>query len=107
MTFFIDYASVDRDAPPGLERAKGAGLRGAIVRGAYSTWADPTCARDREAIRAAGLVFGAYLMPDFDVGAPEPEEQVRLFFASAGLIPGQDLVPIIDLEWSRGIAATT
>jgi GH25 family lysozyme M1 (1,4-beta-N-acetylmuramidase) len=106
MTFLIDYASVDGNRPPDFARAKAAGLRGAIVRAAYSTWPDVTCARDRAAIRDAGLVFGAYLMPVTDRGAPEPEEQVRVYLANACLIPGRDFAPVLDLEWSRGIAAT-
>jgi len=106
MTFLIDYAAIDGNRVPDLARAKAAGLRGAIVRAAYSTWPDVTCARDRAAIRDAGLVFGAYLMPVTNRGAPDPEEQVRVYLANACLIPGRDFAPVLDLEWPHGIAAT-
>jgi len=81
-------------------------VRFAILRASYSTHPDLTCARDRDAVRAAGLVFGAYLFPVTDVGAPDPEEQIEIYLASAGLIPGRDLPPVLDLEWPRGFAAT-
>jgi GH25 family lysozyme M1 (1,4-beta-N-acetylmuramidase) len=102
----VDYASVDGDSRPSLAAAKAAGLRFAFIRASYSTWADPTCARDRDAIRAAGLTFGAYLFPVTDHGAPEPEEQVAAFVRGAGLDRDRDFAPVIDLEWPGGIAKT-
>lgn len=104
--FGIDYASVDGNKPPDLAAAKAAGLRFAIVRGSYSTWQDPTCSRDRAAIRAAGLTFGAYLFPVMNAGAPTPEEQVRQFLQHAELEPSRDFAGVLDLEWPGGIAKT-
>jgi GH25 family lysozyme M1 (1,4-beta-N-acetylmuramidase) len=106
MILGLDYASVDENARPDLEAACAAGVRFAIVRASYSTLPDPTCTRDRDAIRAAGLVFGAYTFPVTNVNAPDPEEQIETYIASAGLIPGCDLPPVLDLEWPHGIAAT-
>jgi GH25 family lysozyme M1 (1,4-beta-N-acetylmuramidase) len=106
MNLGIDYASVDGDTPPNLKLARAAGLRFAIVRGSYSTWADPTAARDRDAIRAAGLTFGAYLFPVTTVKAPTPEEQVAAFVLAAGLDRSRDFAPVIDLEWPGGLART-
>ena len=63
MMLGVDYASVDSNGRPNLDAAKAVGLRFAFVRATYAKWADLTCARDRDAIRAAGLVFGAYMFP--------------------------------------------
>lgn len=106
MTFGIDYASVDGNRPPDFTAAKAVGLRFAFVRAAYSTWTDVTCSRDRAAIRSAGLIYGAYLFPVMDVGAPPPEDQVRVFLSGAQLLPGHDFAPVLDLEWPKGISAT-
>ena len=104
--FGIDYASVDENKPPDLAKAKAAGLRFAIIRAAYAAWEDPTCSRDRDRIRDAGLQFGAYLFPLMTAGAPTPEEQVRAFLLHAELVPFRDFAPVLDLEWPGGIAKT-
>ena len=106
MILGVDYASVDSNSRPNLEAAKALGLRFAFVRGTYSKWADLTCARDRDAIRAAGLVFGAYMFPVMNKGAPEPEEQVAAFVLAAGLDVSHDFAPVLDLEWPGGLAKT-
>lgn len=106
MILGLDYASVDSNRPPDLAAAHAAGVRFAIIRAAYAAWTDPTCARDRDAIRSAGMTFGAYLFPLISLGNPEPEEQVRVALAGAGLIPCRDLPLVIDLEWPHGFAAT-
>lgn len=106
MILGVDYASVDGDAKPDLAAARTAGLRFAIIRAAYAAWQDPTCARDRDAIRAAGLTFGAYLFPLFGSSNPPPETQVKTALAGAGLIPGKDLPLVLDIEFPRGLAGT-
>ena len=106
MMLGIDYASVDGNSKPNLAVARAAGLRFAFVRATYAKWADLTAARDRDAIRDAGLVFGAYLFPVMTRGAPEPEEQVAAFVLAAGLERSRDFAPVIDLEWPGGIAKT-
>lgn len=106
MMLGVDYASVDSDKPPDLAAARAAGLRFAFVRATYAKWADPTAARDRDAIRKAGLVFGAYLFPVMATSSPEPEEQVAAFVLAAGLDRTRDFAPVIDLEWPGGITKT-
>lgn len=106
MILGVDYASVDGDAKPDLAAARAAGIRFAIIRAAYAGWQDPTCARDRDAIRAAGLTFGAYLFPLMGASQPPPETQVKAALASAGLIPGKDLPLVLDIEFPKGISAT-
>ena len=103
----IDYAAVDGDAAPDLAAAIAAGVRFAIIRGSYERWPDPTCARDRDAIRTAGLTYGAYMFALPGPAHPTPEEQVATFEAGAHLNPGQDLPAVIDIEFpGKGIAAT-
>lgn len=102
----VDYASVDGNARPDFTAARTAGCRFAIVRGAYGTYRDPVVARDRDAIRSSGLVFGAYLFPRIAIDQSPPEVQVSAFAAAIGpLMPG-DLPPTIDVEFPRGITAT-
>jgi GH25 family lysozyme M1 (1,4-beta-N-acetylmuramidase) len=102
----LDYASVDGNKPPDLAAARAAGLRFAFVRATYAKWADATAARDRDAIRKAGLVFGAYLFPVMAASSPAPEEQVAEFVLAAELDRSSDFAPVIDLEWPGGIAKT-
>lgn len=106
MMLGLDYASVDGNKPPDLAAARAAGLRFAFVRATYSKWADATALRDRDAIRKAGLVFGAYLFPVMDETAAEPEEQVAAFVLAAELDRSNDFAPVLDLEWPGGIAKT-
>lgn len=105
-TLFADWAFPDGNKPPSLVDAKRAGLAGGIIRADFSTWKDPTLARDRDALRAAGLVYSAYTMPDYSATAPAPETQVDVAFEYAQLLPGVDLPMWLDIEFSRGIAAT-
>lgn len=106
MILGCDYAAVDGNAKPDFAAARGAGLRFAVVRAAYGIEPDPTCARDRDAIRAAGLVFGAYLFLVAELSAPHPEQQVRAAVRAAGLIPGRDLPLAIDVEFPRVLSGT-
>lgn len=103
MILGIDYASVDSNARPNLAAAKSVGLRFAFVRASYDAWSDPTAARDRDAIRAAGLVFGAYLFP---IVGHDPERQVHAFYVGAGLVKGRDFPPVLDIEFPGGIEKT-
>lgn len=106
MILGLDYASVDNDRPPDLAAARAAGVRFAIIRAAYAAWQDPTCARDRDAICAAGLTFGAYMFPLLGASNPPPETQVKVALTGAELIPGRDLPLVLDIEFPRGLAGT-
>ena len=104
----VDYAKVDGNArlgPAGWLAQKANGVDFAIVRGSYEKWADPTAARDAPDIRAAGIVFGAYMFPMPGKGHPTATEQVKAFVASNTLRAG-DFPPVLDVEFPQGIAAT-
>lgn len=105
MMLVVDYASVDDPGKPDFAAAYRAGIRAAIVRGAYGAWPDPV-ALHRDAIRSAGMTYGSYLFLVAHQSAPTPEDQVAAFLKQAGLIPGKDLPPALDIEFPRGIAAT-
>jgi lysozyme len=99
----IDYASVDGDRVPDLVAAKATGLRFAFIRGCWAKWADATFARDCAAIRAAGLVLGAYMGPAIGDAYPSPEEQVALLPE----LESGDFAPVLDVEFpAPGISAT-
>lgn len=106
MILGLDYASIDSNAKPDLAAARAVGVRFAIVRAAYAAWTDPTPARDRDAIRAAGLTFGAYLFPLLGASHPTPEEQVKIALDGAELIPGRDLPLALDIEFPGGLGRT-
>lgn len=69
---------------------------------------DQTFARLAPLARAAGLVVGAYLFPDFSLHAPSAAEQVANFDAAGGtLIAGTDLPPMLDIEYpGKGVVET-
>lgn len=104
MKIGIDIASVDRNKPADWLAAKGAGVAFAIFRANYSTWEDPTWAIEASRARDAGIIVGAYIMPDYRAGAPEPEAQM-LAFANHVHCASSDFPPTIDVEFSS-IAAT-
>lgn len=106
MILGADYAAVDGNARPDFAAARAAGVRFVIIRASYSTSADPTAARDRDAIRAAGLTYGAYAFLVMNHDSPAPEDQVHAAFAAAGLIPGRDLPIVLDVEFPHGIQTT-
>lgn len=106
MILGADYASVDGNHAPDFAAASAAGVRFVIVRASYSTSADSTAARDRDAIRAAGLTYGAYAFLVMNHDSPSPEDQVQAAFVGAGLIPGRDLPLVLDVEFPHGIQAT-
>jgi peptidoglycan hydrolase-like protein with peptidoglycan-binding domain len=110
----VDYASPDGNAPPNFAAAKQAGVRFAIVRAVYGRslnttpgpYLDPTWARDKNAILAAGLKRGAYLFLCFErtgKTTPTPEAQANAFADYVGLLPFQDFVPMIDVEEASDI----
>lgn len=105
MSLVLDWAGVDRDAPPDLTKPRELGVRACVVRSTYSTSDDPTDQRDRAAILAAGMVFGAYMFPVFDRGAPSPADQVAAFVRGTTLTR-RDFPPVLDVEFPHGIAAT-
>jgi len=108
-----DYASIDGDAHPDFAAAKGAGARFVIPRGIYGRqvsgqpytgpFRDPVWARDKDAIKAAGLMRSAYLFLCFEkpgVSTPSPEEQAQAFIDYVQLEPFHDWVPMFDVEES-------
>lgn len=105
----IDYAGVDAPKPPNIARMKLAGMEFAILRATYGTSADRTFQRDFPKLKAAGIVCGAYMFPVMRKDR-EPEPQVAAFVAATkkagGLIPGVDLPPVFDVEFSKGVKAT-
>lgn len=102
----LDYASEDENGVPDFEKAHNTGVRFVFLRASVGSWQDPTPARDRDAIRAAGIIFGSYLAPKIAVGAPRQSEQVAAFATASGLQRGIDMAPAIDVEFSQGIVAT-
>lgn len=104
----VDFASVDGNkqlGPDGWKAQRENGLDFAIVRGSYEKWADSTAARDAPDIRAAGIVFGAYMFPMPGKGHPTAAEQVRTF-TQANTLRSGDFPPVLDVEFPQGIAAT-
>lgn len=112
----IDWFAFDDNGPhPDLVAAikNVPELAYAYVRAAFSTSVDDfdpntpgiqDAAQQLDAIEAAGLVAGSYLMPDYRKGAAPAVAQMRTFGEHCGLRPGR-LPYIIDLELGgRGLA---
>lgn len=104
----VDLASVDGDKNTDWVAVKAAGVSFVVERCSWNKWADATAAHDRDAIRAAGLTYCAYMGPAISVlpGYASPEDQADVAIAGAGLIPGRDLMLVIDIEFPKGIAGT-
>ncbi len=113
----IDYASVDENQPPDVLKARAAGVKFAIVRGAYTigpkSVADTHMARDRNAwgaqpgssARIPGA-FGSYVIFGWAANDPPVIEQARAFIAAYGRrLPGE-LPPTMDVEFPFGRAAS-
>lgn len=116
MSIGVDWFPWDGNGThPGLQAAiKNDGVSYAYVRASFSTSEDdydpaaPGLQRADEMltqIEAAGLVAGAYMMPDYRAGAAPAREQCEAFADAAKLRPGR-LPPILDVEFAGGIAAT-
>ncbi len=112
MTIYgVDYASVDGNNPPDFRAARAAGYRFAIVRGAYPTSSDRKMRidkhyqRDAEAIRAAGIVLGSYVILDYS-GQITPEQQIATFATSIGERKPGDLPVGLDIEFPGGRPST-
>lgn len=113
-----DYFIGDQPTPPDCHAAVAAGVGVAIIKRMqiyfdrdHKAWiyaVDPVAARDAAAWRAAGAVVGFYDFPGWGIGAPAMRAQATAFFgAPARPIPGVDLPPTIDVEFSgRGIVDT-
>lgn len=109
-----DYASVDGNHAPDLARAWHAGIRFAILRGAWGTWIDPTLARDWSALGSAGMVRGAYLFLRLPaIGQPAPPSataQAQAFLSALHRLGPRgplDLPPALDVELpGRGLVDT-
>lgn len=108
----LDYASVDGNETPNFSQARQAGAQFAIPRAVYGrrvagqadhapVHLDPVWARDKGPIVAAGLKRTAYLFvcyPRKGVVTPAPEVQAQAFIDYVQLEPGQDFVPMFDVE---------
>jgi hypothetical protein len=77
-----------------------------IIRGGLGDWADPVWAVEHERAQNAGLIVGAYLMPDYRKGGPSAGEQVDAFRRAIGTICPGFFPPALDVEFSGGIAKT-
>lgn len=111
-TIGIDYGGVDGNASPDFGAARRAGVRFVIPRAVYGrrvsgqvskapVYIDPVWARDKDAIKAAGLKRSAYLFicyPKAGVVTPEPETQAQAFIDYVKLDPSIDFMPMIDVE---------
>jgi len=103
----IDIASVDKNKLVDWTAAKAAGVRFAIFRGTYITWADPTWKKEADRAREAGITVGAYMFPVMDKTAPSAKDQVAAFAKATGATYKLgDLPPTLDVEYSQGIAKT-
>lgn len=101
-TFGIDYASVDGNSKPDFKAAYAAGVRFAILRGAWGVAPDYVVKRDRAALRAAGIQFGAYLFlrcPTKTWEADSPVDQAKAFIDAIGPLEPGDLPPTLDVEF--------
>lgn len=101
-----DYASIDGNHTPDFPTFKRWGGAGVIVRGAFTyngkALVDPMIARDRDAIAAANLVFGGYLIHGWTV---ELEPQVDALYAALGDHRPGDLPVWLDAESSASLDA--
>jgi GH25 family lysozyme M1 (1,4-beta-N-acetylmuramidase) len=113
MLIGIDYASVDGNAPPDIQKWKAACAASssraavAILRGAWGAQRDLTIQRDWRRLIDAGLTCGGYLFlrnpqPGFDA---TPEDQVHAFADNMGTLNDRNLVPTIDVEDASHVAA--
>lgn len=109
MTWGIDYASVDGNRAPDLDKLKAAGCAFVWLRATYDCRVDPTFVRDFGALARAGLIRGAYGFP-LPGGKHSPTEFAQALYATCdaagGLRPGVDFPPCIDVEFPHGIAGT-
>lgn len=107
----IDWFAFDGNgAHPGLKAARAAGVTYAYVRTSFSSIVDDfdsstpglqDAASMLDQIETAGMVAGAYLMPDYRKGGASAREQAQAFKAHCGLRPGR-LPAIIDVEFGQG-----
>lgn len=101
----IDIASVDRNKPVDWVKAHAAGVRFAFFRGSYRAWSDPTFNREAARARNAGCTVGAYLFPVFGTTV-QPSDQIAAFSRAVDLRPFRDFVPVLDVEFPKGVKAT-
>lgn len=110
MLLGIDYASVDGNAPPDVDKLTQWGARFAILRGSYTAggraFVDTHLARDRARLQAAGITVGAYAILGYDQSGPSPEDQMATFVTAYGSRWEGELPVWLDVEFSRGRGAT-
>lgn len=109
----IDFASIDGNRPPSWSVATDVGTSFVIVRGVYgrplqkggSIYVDPTL-QYRDAIRKAGMTYGAYLFLCYPkIGwspPPSPEQQAEVFCKNVPLERYRDFPPMLDVEFPGG-----
>jgi GH25 family lysozyme M1 (1,4-beta-N-acetylmuramidase) len=106
----LDYASTDDNRRPDFAAAKKAGARFVIIRAVYgrsfdhkskTPGIDPMWARDKDAVKAAGLLRSAYLFVCYErkgVPTASPEEQAQAYIDHVELEKDKDFVPMFDVE---------
>lgn len=87
----------DHQGPIDWAAVAASGVRFAIARVAFGVSGDPTFPGHWEAIRANGMVRGAYL---FHVPVQDAAEQAWLVVDTVGVLGPGDLPVTIDVEWS-------
>lgn len=100
----VDFASVDGNKLVDWQAVKRAGVKFAIIRGAYNEWADPVYQREAQRARDAGILLGAYLFPLMR-DTTSPDGQVKVFSDAVKLRAG-DLPPVLDVEFPGGLKKT-
>jgi lysozyme len=103
MILGIDYAQIDGNRTPNFPLARSAGIDFLYARATVGRSVDPTFARDRDAATRVGIHVGAFMALDW---SGDPAAQAKIFASALGPIHPGDLPPAIDVEMSRGIAAT-
>lgn len=100
MSVIVDYASVDSNSRPDFHAFKSWGGVGCLVRGAFTfkglAFTDPCVARDRDAIGAAGLTFGTYLILGWTI---DPITQAKKLIEAAGKAMPGDFPVMLDIEF--------
>src|SRR5262249_17849410 len=111
MILGIDCASVDENVNPDWVAARAqASIEFVFLRATYGTTTDPMFAKEWPAVKAAGLLRGAYMFlcfPHEGRPVPPPEEQAKAFLEVVGPLDRSDLPGTVDVEFPGGRRATT
>ncbi len=106
MILGVDFASIDGNRVD-AKAAYAAGVRFAYMRASFGGTHDPTFRRNADALRAAGIVVGAYAAPDFHANAKPVADQIQALSSQVVGGRGDDLPPALGFELTgRGAADT-